>query len=147
MQVDLQPRREQHLSRWKQLEADPELVKLPFKIETDRFDRILISPRPFFRSRPLYRHDHGAIALRRSSRHQSRLWLTYSDPNSENSGTNDSYWLDPLKALCSSRTNSSKVLGFLPQNVAIVAVDSHVAELVGVVRIDRQSCDRCSTAC
>jgi hypothetical protein len=76
MQVDLQPRREQHLARWKQLEADPELAKLPFKIETDRFDRILISPPPFFRSHPLYRHDHGAIARRRSGRHQSRLWLT-----------------------------------------------------------------------
>ena len=46
--IELQPKREQHLARWKQLGADRELAKLPFKIETDRLGRILMSPPPFF---------------------------------------------------------------------------------------------------
>jgi hypothetical protein len=45
--IELQPKREQHLARWKQLGADRELAKLPYKIETDRFGRILMSPPPF----------------------------------------------------------------------------------------------------
>ena len=48
MQLHLQPRHEQHLARWKQLGDDPELAKLPYKIETDRFGRIIITPLPFF---------------------------------------------------------------------------------------------------
>ena len=46
--IELQPKPEQHLARWKQLGADRELAKLPFKIETDRLGRILMSPPPFF---------------------------------------------------------------------------------------------------
>ena len=46
--IELQPRREQHLARWEELRADLELAKLPFKIETDRLGRILMSPPPFF---------------------------------------------------------------------------------------------------
>jgi len=38
----------EHLARWKELGADPELAKLPYKIETDRLGRILMSPPPFF---------------------------------------------------------------------------------------------------
>jgi hypothetical protein len=45
--IELQPKPEQHLARWKQLGADRELAKLPFKIETDRLGRILMSPLPF----------------------------------------------------------------------------------------------------
>jgi Uma2 family endonuclease len=46
--IELQPRHEQHLARWEELQALPELAKLPFKIETDRLGRILMSPPPFF---------------------------------------------------------------------------------------------------
>jgi Uma2 family endonuclease len=46
--IELQPRREQHLARWENLGADLELAKLPYKIETDRLGRILMSPPPFF---------------------------------------------------------------------------------------------------
>src|SRR5271163_620380 len=46
--IELQTRHEQHLARWKQLGADRELAKLPYKIETDRLGRILMSPPPFF---------------------------------------------------------------------------------------------------
>ena len=46
--IELQPRLEQHLARWEELGADPKLAKLPYKIETDRLGRILISPPPFF---------------------------------------------------------------------------------------------------
>jgi hypothetical protein len=46
--IELQPRREQHLARWEELGADLELAKLPYKIETDRLGRILMSPPPFF---------------------------------------------------------------------------------------------------
>jgi Uma2 family endonuclease len=33
---------------WQELGADPQLAKLPYKIETDRLGRILMSPPPFF---------------------------------------------------------------------------------------------------
>ncbi len=46
--IELQPRQEQHLARWEELGADPKLAKLPYKIETDRLGRILMSPPPFF---------------------------------------------------------------------------------------------------
>src|SRR5260370_40002837 len=46
--IELQPRLEQHLARWKELQALPELAKLPFKIETDRLGRIVMSPPPLF---------------------------------------------------------------------------------------------------
>jgi hypothetical protein len=46
--IELQPRHEQHLARWEELQALPELAKLPFKIETDRLGRILMGPPPFF---------------------------------------------------------------------------------------------------
>ena len=46
--VQLQPRHQQHLARWEELGSDPELAKLPYKIETDRLGRILMSPPPFF---------------------------------------------------------------------------------------------------
>jgi Uma2 family endonuclease len=46
--MELQPRQEQHIARWKQLGADTELSRLPYKIETDRFGRILMSPPPLF---------------------------------------------------------------------------------------------------
>jgi hypothetical protein len=45
--IVLQPREGQHLDRWRELAADPYLADLPFKIETDRFGRILMSPPPF----------------------------------------------------------------------------------------------------
>jgi Uma2 family endonuclease len=47
-EIKLQPTPEQHLARWQKLLADPQLAKLPYKIETDRFGRILMSPPPFF---------------------------------------------------------------------------------------------------
>jgi Uma2 family endonuclease len=46
--IELQPRHKQHLARWEELQTLPELAKLPFKIETDRLGRILMSPPPFF---------------------------------------------------------------------------------------------------
>jgi Uma2 family endonuclease len=35
-----------NLRRWAQLQADPELARLPYRIETDRLGRILMSPPP-----------------------------------------------------------------------------------------------------
>jgi len=58
--IEFHPRHEQHLARWKQLGADPELAKLPGKIETDRLGRILMSPPPFFDH---VRHVAGIIEL------------------------------------------------------------------------------------
>ena len=36
------------MARWAELQADQKLAQLPYKIETDRFGRILMSPPPFF---------------------------------------------------------------------------------------------------
>jgi Uma2 family endonuclease len=35
-----------NLARWKEILADPELAKLPYRIETDQYGRILMSPPP-----------------------------------------------------------------------------------------------------
>ena len=35
-----------NVKRWAQLQADPELARLPYRIETDRLGRILMSPPP-----------------------------------------------------------------------------------------------------
>jgi Uma2 family endonuclease len=35
-----------NLERWTRLQADPELARLPYRIETDRLGRILINPPP-----------------------------------------------------------------------------------------------------
>jgi hypothetical protein len=35
-----------NLKRWQQLLADPELARLPFRVETDRHGHILMSPPP-----------------------------------------------------------------------------------------------------
>src|SRR6266550_2780512 len=47
MQIELHPQPEA-IKCWEQLCADPELARLPYKIETDRFSRILMSPPPAF---------------------------------------------------------------------------------------------------
>jgi Uma2 family endonuclease len=47
MQIEIQPQ-PGAIERWQELLADPELARLPFKIETDRFGRILMSPPPVF---------------------------------------------------------------------------------------------------
>lgn len=48
MQVDIQPLPDA-LTRWRILCADPDLARLPYRIETDRFGRILMSPPPAYR--------------------------------------------------------------------------------------------------
>jgi Uma2 family endonuclease len=45
--IELQPRVTEHLARWEELGRDPYLADTPFKIETDRYGRILMSPPPF----------------------------------------------------------------------------------------------------
>ena len=37
------------IARWQELVDDPELAKLPYRIETDRFGRTIMSPPPAFR--------------------------------------------------------------------------------------------------
>jgi Uma2 family endonuclease len=46
--IELRPNHQRHLARWQELGADPQLARLPYKIETDRLGRILMSPPPFF---------------------------------------------------------------------------------------------------
>jgi Uma2 family endonuclease len=46
--IELQARCKEHLARWVELQGFPELARLPFKIETDRLGRIVMSPPPFF---------------------------------------------------------------------------------------------------
>jgi len=47
MQIEIE-RQPRAIERWQELLADPELARLPFKIETDRLGRILMSPPPAF---------------------------------------------------------------------------------------------------
>jgi Uma2 family endonuclease len=37
------------ITRWQELLADPELARLPYRIETDRFGRTIMSPPPAYR--------------------------------------------------------------------------------------------------
>ena len=37
------------IARWQELLADPELARLPYRIETDRFGRTIMSPPPAYR--------------------------------------------------------------------------------------------------
>jgi Uma2 family endonuclease len=48
MQIDIHPQPDA-ITRWQQLLADPELARLPYRIETDRFDRTIMSPPPAYR--------------------------------------------------------------------------------------------------
>jgi Uma2 family endonuclease len=48
MQIELHSQTEQNLARWRELCADPELAKLSYRLETDRFGRIIMSPPPAF---------------------------------------------------------------------------------------------------
>jgi hypothetical protein len=43
MQIELEPNPELHLARWRELCADSELAKLPNRIESDRFGRIILN--------------------------------------------------------------------------------------------------------
>jgi Uma2 family endonuclease len=48
MHIETLPDHEQNLSRWQQLALDPELARLPYRIESDRLGRIIMSPPPHF---------------------------------------------------------------------------------------------------
>jgi Uma2 family endonuclease len=43
---DLEMQTSFNLARWKEILADPELARLPYRIETDQYGRILMSPPP-----------------------------------------------------------------------------------------------------
>jgi hypothetical protein len=46
-----------NLKRWRQLLADPELARLPFRVETDRHGHILMSPPPNTSTRQKAKQD------------------------------------------------------------------------------------------
>ena len=46
MQIEIRPQHSRNLQRWRELQADRELARLPHRIETDRFGRIIMSPPP-----------------------------------------------------------------------------------------------------
>jgi len=46
--IQLERDHARQLARWQELQADPELAKLPYGIETDRLGRIIMSPPPLF---------------------------------------------------------------------------------------------------
>jgi Uma2 family endonuclease len=46
MQITAQAQFARNVERWQKLLADPELVRLPHRIETDRLGRIIMSPPP-----------------------------------------------------------------------------------------------------
>jgi Uma2 family endonuclease len=48
VQIELHSQTARNLARWQELVADPELAKLPGRIETDRFGRVIMSPPPPF---------------------------------------------------------------------------------------------------
>jgi Uma2 family endonuclease len=49
MQIELVSEPAAVIARWQELVDDPELAKLPYRIETDRFGRTIMSPPPGFR--------------------------------------------------------------------------------------------------
>jgi Uma2 family endonuclease len=49
MQIELVSQPDVIIARWQELVDDPELAKLPYRIETDRFGRTIMSPPPGFR--------------------------------------------------------------------------------------------------
>ena len=46
MHIDTTPDHRKSLSRWSELAIDPALARLPFRIETDRLGRIIMTPPP-----------------------------------------------------------------------------------------------------
>jgi Uma2 family endonuclease len=48
MHIDTLPDHRRNLVRWNELATDPTLARLPFRIETDRLGRIIMSPPPHF---------------------------------------------------------------------------------------------------
>lgn len=48
MHIDALPDHRKNLARWSELSTNPELARLPYRIETDRLGRIIMSPPPFF---------------------------------------------------------------------------------------------------
>ena len=49
MQIELVSQPDAVIARWQELVDDPELAKLPYRIETDRFGRTIMSPPPAYR--------------------------------------------------------------------------------------------------
>ena len=49
MQIELVSQPDAVIARWQELVDDPELAKLPYRIETDRFGRTVMSPPPAYR--------------------------------------------------------------------------------------------------
>lgn len=49
MQIELVVSQPDAIARWQELLADPELARLPYRIETDRFGRTIMSPPPAYR--------------------------------------------------------------------------------------------------
>jgi Uma2 family endonuclease len=49
MQIELVSQPDVVIARWQELVDDPDLAKLPYRIETDRFGRTIMSPPPGFR--------------------------------------------------------------------------------------------------
>jgi Uma2 family endonuclease len=48
MQIELVSQPAAAIARWQELLDDPELAKLPYRVETDRFGRTIMSPPPGF---------------------------------------------------------------------------------------------------
>ena len=48
MQIEFQSQTEQNLVRWQEVASDPLLASLAYRIETDRFGRVIMSPPPLF---------------------------------------------------------------------------------------------------
>jgi hypothetical protein len=48
MQIELVSQPDVVIARWQELVDDPDLAKLPYRIETDRFGRTIMSPLPGF---------------------------------------------------------------------------------------------------
>ena len=56
-----------NLARWTEILADPELARLPYRIETDRLGRILMSPPPAFRHSRRQSHITSLLFRKSSS--------------------------------------------------------------------------------
>jgi Uma2 family endonuclease len=119
--IELKPAEEQigfNLERWTELLSDPELAKLDYRIETDRYGHILMSPPPA----PLHGYRQAKIArLLKESLPNGEIISECPVSTSDGVKAIDVAWLrservDEIRGLCLSRAPELCVEIFSPSN-------------------------------
>jgi Uma2 family endonuclease len=115
--IELKPAEEQ-IERWTELLSDPELTKLDYRIETDRYGHILMSPPPA----PLHGYRQAKIArLLKESLPNDEIISECPVSTSDGVKAIDVAWLrservDEIRRPCLSRAPELCVEIFSPSN-------------------------------